>query len=144
MNKESNVAIYVRVENNDEIALKNQTEYIKEYLEKLNIKVGKIYSDIDVSDKTFNRPALNNLIKDVEDKKIKDIYISDLSRLSEDRKNVIEFYKNNLGKNKVNLFLVKDRLEFKQIITISDLVDLWVKEERKKSREFAQKYRNER
>lgn len=144
MNKESNAAIYVRVENNDEIALKNQTEYIKEYLEKLNIKVGKIYSDIDVSDKTFNRPALNNLIKDVEDKKIKDIYISDLSRLSEDRKNVIEFYKNNLGKNKVNLFLVKDRLEFKQIITISDLVDLWVKEERKKSREFAQKYRNER
>lgn len=144
MNKESNAAIYVRVENNDDIALKNQTEYIKEYLEKLNIKVGKIYSDIDVSDKTFNRPALNNLIKDVEDKKIKDIYIFDLSRLSEDRKKVIEFYKNNLGKNKVNLFLVKDRLEFKQIITISDLVDLWIKEERKKSREFAQKYRNER
>lgn len=144
MNKESNAAIYVRVENNDEIALKNQTEYIKKYLEKLNIKVGKIYSDIDVSDKTFNRPALNNLIKDVEDKKIKDIYIFDLSRLSEDRKKVIEFYKNNLGKNKVNLFLVKDRLEFKQIITISDLVDLWIKEERKKSREFAQKYRNER
>lgn len=144
MNKESNVAIYVRVENNDEIALKNQTEYIKEHLEKLNIKVGKIYADIDVSDKNFNRPALNNLIKDVEDKKIKDIYIYDLSRLSEDRKKVIEFYKNNLGKNKVNLFLVKDRLEFKQIITISDLVDLWIKEERKKSREFAQKYRNER
>lgn len=144
MNKESNVAIYVRINNNDDVLLKNQTEYIKEYLEKNNIEVGKIYADIGVSDKNFNRPALNNLIKDVENKKIKDIYISDLSRLSDDRKKVIEFYKNNLEKNKVNLFLVKEGLDFKQIITISELIDLWIKDERKRSREFARKCRNER
>lgn len=144
MNKESNVAIYVRIDNNDEVVLKNQTEYIKEYLEKLNIEVGEIYADIGVSDKNFNRPALNNLIKDVESKKIKNIYISDLSRLSEDRKKVIEFYKNNLEKNNVNLFLVKEKLNFKHIMTISELVDLWIKDERKRSREFARKCRNER
>lgn len=144
MNKESNVAIYVRIDNNDEVVLKNQTEYIKEYLEKLNIEVGEIYADIGVSDKNFNRPALNNLIKDVESKKIKNIYISDLSRLSDDRKKVIEFYKNNLEKNNVNLFLVKEKLNFKHIMTISELVDLWIKDERKRSREFARKCRNER
>lgn len=144
MNKERNVAIYVRIDNNDEVVLKNQTEYIKEYLEKLNIEVGEIYADIGVSDKNFNRPALNNLIKDVESKKIKNIYISDLSRLSNDRKKVIEFYKNNLEKNNVNLFLVKEKLNFKHIMTISELVDLWIKDERKRSREFARKCRNER
>lgn len=144
MNKERNVAIYVRIDNNDEVVLKNQTEYIKEYLEKLNIEVGEIYADISVSDKNFNRPALNNLIKDVESKKIKNIYISDLSRLSNDRKKVIEFYKNNLEKNNVNLFLVKEKLNFKHIMTISELVDLWIKDERKRSREFARKCRNER
>ena len=144
MNKERNVAIYVRIDNNDEVVLKNQNEYIKEYLEKLNIEVGEIYADIGVSDKNFNRPALNNLIKDVESKKIKNIYISDLSRLSNDRKKVIEFYKNNLEKNNVNLFLVKEKLNFKHIMTISELVDLWIKDERKRSREFARKCRNER
>lgn len=144
MNKERNVAIYVRIDNNDEVVLKNQTEYIKEYLEKLNIEVGEIYADIGVSDKNFNRHALNNLIKDVESKKIKNIYISDLSRLSNDRKKVIEFYKNNLEKNNVNLFLVKEKLNFKHIMTISELVDLWIKDERKRSREFARKCRNER
>ena len=144
MNKERNVAIYVRIDNNDEVVLKNQTEYIKEYLEKLTIEVGDIYADISVSDKNFNRPALNNLIKDVESKKIKNIYISDLSRLSNDRKKVIEFYKNNLEKNNVNLFLVKEKLNFKHIMTISELVDLWIKDERKRSREFARKCRNER
>lgn len=144
MNKESNVAIYVRIDNNDDVLLKNQTEYIKEHLEKHDIKVGEIYADIGVSDKNFNRPALNNLMKDVENKKIKDIYISDLSRLSDDRKKVIEFYKNNLEKNKVNLFLVKEGLDFKQIITISELIDLWIKDERKRSREFTSKCRNER
>lgn len=91
MNKESNVAIYVWIDNNDEVLLKNQTEYIKEHLEKLNVEVEKIYADIGVIDKNFNRSALNNLIKDIESKKTKDIYISDLFRLSDDRKRSREF-----------------------------------------------------
>ena len=120
MIKENNIAIYVRVGNKDEMSAKNQLDFIKDYLTKLNIKTEKIYVDDGYTGTNFDRPAFKKMTEDIKNKVIDTIYVQDLSRLGRNRKELIDFSKNILDKYDSKLILINDEVDFKSIITIMD------------------------
>lgn len=68
--------IYARVSGNDQKEyLKNQIKFIKDYCANNNINIDKIITDVG-SGLNYNRPNWNNLLKDVEDYYISDIYVA--------------------------------------------------------------------
>ena len=68
--------IYARVSGNDQKEdLKNQIKFIKDYCTSNNISIDKIITDVG-SGLNYNRPNWNNLLKDVEDYYISDIYVA--------------------------------------------------------------------
>ena len=57
MIKEKNIAIYVRVGNEDEISVRTQLDFIKDYLTKSNFKAKKIFIDDRFKGNTLYNPS---------------------------------------------------------------------------------------
>lgn len=87
-----NVGIYIRLSKEDLIKEKNtesesilnQRSLINSFLKEKGLVVQKEYVDDGFSGTTFDRPAFNELIKDIESKKINMVVTKDLSRLGRD------------------------------------------------------------
>ena len=91
------IAIYVRVSTQEQAkegySIGEQVERLKMYAEAHNWNITKIYSDAGYSGANMNRPALQDLIKDVKAKKIDKVIVYKLDRLSRSQKdtlNIIE------------------------------------------------------
>ena len=86
------VGIYIRLSKEDILKDKtqesesiiNQRSLIMNYLEKNNLSLFREYVDDGFSGTTFDRPAFNELIKDIENKEINMVITKDLSRLGRD------------------------------------------------------------
>ena len=84
------VGIYIRLskEDNDKIveseSITNQRNILLAYLKENKLALGGEYVDDGVSGTTFDRPAFNRLINDIEDGKINMVVTKDLSRLGRD------------------------------------------------------------
>lgn len=86
------VGIYIRLskedllkdENSESESVKNQRKLIYKYLKENNLNIEKEYIDDGYSGTTFNRPAFNNLLKDIKNNKINMVITKDLSRLGRD------------------------------------------------------------
>ena len=85
------VGIYIRLSKEDDKdknieseSITNQRNLIMEYIKNNNLTLEKEYVDDGISGTTFNRPGFNELIKDIEDKKINMVITKDLSRLGRD------------------------------------------------------------
>ena len=144
MIKENNIAIYVRVGNKDEMSAKNQLDFIKDYLTKLNIKTEKIYVDDGYTGTNFDRPAFKKMTEDIKNKVIDTIYVQDLSRLGRNRKELIDFSKNILDKYDSKLILINDEVDFKSIITIMDACEELRKQDLKDIKMKVQMFRENR
>ena len=144
MIKENNIAIYVRVGNKDEMSAKNQLDFIKDYLTKLNIKTEKIYVDDGYTGTNFDRPAFKKMTEDIKNKVIDTIYVQDLSRLGRNRKELIDFSKNILDKYDSKLILINDEVNFKSIITIMDACEELRKQDLKDRKMKVQMFRKNR
>ena len=144
MIKENNIAIYVRVGNKDEMSAKNQLDFIKDYLTKLNIKTEKIYVDDGYTGTNFDRPAFKRMTEDIKNKVIDTIYVQDLSRLGRNRKELIDFSKNILDKYDSKLILINDEVDFKSIITIMDACEELRKQDLKDRKMKVQMFRENR
>ena len=144
MIKENNIAIYVRVGNKDEMSAKNQLNFIKDYLTKLNIKTEKIYVDDGYTGTNFDRPAFKKMTEDIKNKVIDTIYVQDLSRLGRNRKELIDFSKNILDKYDSKLILINDEVDFKSIITIMDACEELRKQDLKDRKMKVQMFRENR
>lgn len=144
MIKENNIAIYVRVGNKDEMSAKNQLDFIKDYLTKLNIKTEKIYVDDGYTGTNFDRPAFKKMTEDIKNKVIDTIYVQDLSRLGRNRKELIDFSKNILDKYDSKLILINDEVDFKSIITIMDACEELRKQDLKDRKMKVQIFRENR
>jgi site-specific DNA recombinase len=144
MIKENNIAIYVRVGNKDEMSAKNQLDFIKDYLTKLNIKTEKIYVDDGYTGTNFDRPAFKKMTEDIKNKVIDTIYVQDLSRLGRNRKELIDFSKNILDKYDSKLILINDEVDFKSIITIMDACEELRKQDLKDRKMKVQMFRENR
>jgi len=80
-NKQRNVAIYCRVSTNKQKNdLNNQIAFVEKYLENNGIKYNAKYTEIG-SGVTFNRKEFINLLFDVLEYKIEQLYISNKDRL---------------------------------------------------------------
>ena len=78
------LGVYIRVSSDrfeQKSSLENQKELFIQYAEQNNYRIEKFYTDIDSGTK-LNRPALQQLIADVKDKKFDVIVSKELSRLA--------------------------------------------------------------
>ncbi len=86
------VGIYIRLskedllkdKNSESESVINQRNLIIDYIKNNNLLIEKEYVDDGFSGTTFNRPGFNELIKDIEEKKINMVVTKDLSRLGRD------------------------------------------------------------
>ncbi len=93
MNNEYQVGIYLRLSKEDEKtgesgSITNQRAILMNYIKEHNLTYVKEYVDDGVSGTTFNRVGFNQMIRDIESKKINMIITKDTSRLGRDH---IEF-----------------------------------------------------
>lgn len=88
------VALYVRVSTDEQAlngdSLRTQKDELTKYAKKMNYNIVDIYEDDGFSATNLNRPALQRLLKDVEQNKIDRILITKLDRLS---RGVRNYYK---------------------------------------------------
>ena len=83
------VGIYARLSREDDKlgvseSIDNQIKFLKNYAQKHNLKILKIYVDDGYTGTNFDRPGFKNLISDIENKKIDTVITKDLSRLGRD------------------------------------------------------------
>ncbi len=84
-----NVGLYLRLSREDEengqsMSIKNQKDYLMNYIFENGWNIIEIYIDDGYSGLNFNRPAFKRMIKDIENKKINLVITKDLSRLGRD------------------------------------------------------------
>ncbi len=83
------VGIYVRLSREDDKlgvseSIDNQIKFLRNYAQKQNWEISKIYVDDGYTGTNFDRPGFKNLISDIENKKIDTVITKDLSRLGRD------------------------------------------------------------
>ena len=81
-----NIGLYIRLSKEDESiseskSITNQKLYLRNYIKKLNCNNVYEYIDDGYTGTNFNRPAFNQLLKDIEDNKIDTVITKDSSRL---------------------------------------------------------------
>ncbi len=84
-----NAGLYLRLSREDEesgqsVSIKNQQDYLMNYVLEQNWNIVDIYIDDGYSGLNFDRPAFKNMIKDIENKRIDLVITKDLSRLGRD------------------------------------------------------------
>lgn len=82
-------ALYIRLSKEDENegpsqSVTNQKSLLYEFTEKHRVSVYDIYVDDGFSGTSFDRPAFNRMIRDIEDHKVNMVITKDLSRLGRD------------------------------------------------------------
>ena len=111
------VALYIRLSREDEDkdnqseSIINQESLLLQYVKENNLEVYDTYIDDGYSGTTFDRPAFNRLIKDIEDKKINMVITKDMSRLGRDyigTGNLVEKY---FPQNNVRYIAVTDNID---------------------------------
>lgn len=78
-------ALYIRVSTTQQVdrdSLKTQEERLKQYCKAREFSVYKLYKDEGISAKDKNRPALEALLKDAEDKKFNIVVFTRLDRIT--------------------------------------------------------------
>jgi len=86
------VALYPRVsghEQEDNYSIPEQIDRMKKYCESRDWIVYKIYTDPGFSGATLDRPGLQQMIKDVEEKKVDMVLVYKLDRLSRSQKDTL-------------------------------------------------------
>lgn len=83
------VGIYVRLSREDDKlgvseSIDNQIKFLRNYAQKQNWEISKIYVDDGYTGTNFDRPGFKDLISDIENKKIDTVITKDLSRLGRD------------------------------------------------------------
>ena len=85
---ENSIGLYIRVSTEEQASspegsIKNQEERLKSQVKVSNLgKVFEIYTDRAKSGKDTKRPALQKMLRDISDKKINLVMVSEISRLS--------------------------------------------------------------
>ena len=86
-------AIYIRVSTQDQaqhgFSLDAQQDSLKNYAQALGYEIFKIYKDEGKSAKNLNRPEMQELLKDAEQRKFQAIFIYKLDRFSRSLKDLI-------------------------------------------------------
>jgi site-specific DNA recombinase len=95
-------AIYYRTSKSSKNNVKMQKTFCRRYCKEKNIKNFKEYQDIAISGLKQNRPALNKLIQDIKENKIKQVIVYKMDRLGRNFTHLNEIY-NDLEKQNIKL-----------------------------------------
>ena len=137
-------AIYIRLSKEDEHVLEsesvvNQRKILINYIKENNLELYDEYIDDGYSGTTFDRPAFNRLIKDIESKKINIVITKDLSRLGRDYIETGRLIEKYFPENNIRYISVLDNIDTYVENINSDLIpfksllnDLYAKDISKK------------
>jgi len=95
MSKNLKTGIYVRVSTEEQVqegySIRGQSEKLKSYALLKDWEIYDIYSDEGISGKNIvDRPAINRLIRDIENGKVNNVLVFRVDRLTRSTKNLIE------------------------------------------------------
>lgn len=94
MQKQIRIAVYVRVSTQEQAkegySIGEQTDRLKKYADAHGWTVVKVYTDAGHSGANQDRPALQDMITDVKDRKIDKVLVYKLDRLSRSQKDTLE------------------------------------------------------
>jgi DNA invertase Pin-like site-specific DNA recombinase len=101
-------AIYCRVSTEDQHTDK-QEDICKEYCQKNNLEVYKVYKDI-ISGKETSRPAFNLLLEDMRNFKFNIIMVTKLDRLGRSLQHLLSLF-DEFGKKKIEFIAVTQNID---------------------------------
>jgi len=109
-------ALYMRLSRDDELkgesnSITNQRKVLVSLAAEQGYIRTKEYIDDGVSGTTFNRPALSQMERDIEDGLISAVYVKDLSRLGRDHIQVGLFTEGFLADNNVRFIAIHDGID---------------------------------
>ena len=116
-----NTAAYVRLSSDDgdnaeSDSITNQRELINYFLKnESNFKIIDYYVDDGYSGTSFNRPAFKRMIEDVNNNCINAIYVKDLSRISRNVIDLLNFSEYKLKPKNVKLVSINENDDFLNI-----------------------------
>lgn len=125
MNEKFRAAVYARISisesksDEDSTSIVNQKKIIEDYCEKNNIRIVDYYVDDGYSGGSFDRPAFNRLIKDIELGVINLVITKDISRLGRDFISTGNYIYKYFPDNNVRYIAILDNYD-SLVPTISD------------------------
>lgn len=127
------IAAYCRIGNIDSVEPNEVVRYhkgfVKEYVKEKNLHGRlKFYIDAGFSAINLNRPQLNNLIKDIENRKIDAILVKNIEQLFRKHVEYLNFYKNIIKPYNLKIICMdydfdddEEQMIFSMIKTINEL-----------------------
>ena len=103
-------------------SISTQKIFLRNFCKENNIKVYDDYTDDGVSGATFNRPAFNRMIKDIEDKKINLIAVKDLSRFGRLSSKISYYLEEFFIEKGVRFIAITDDIDTGHIETSEEIV----------------------
>lgn len=107
--------LYIRVstpqQEKEGYSIEAQTDKLKAYALAKDYSVFKIYTDAAFSGAKLERPALNEMIQDIEDNKIDVVIVYKLDRLSRSQKNTMYLIEDVFLKNNVDFISMQESFD---------------------------------
>lgn len=108
------VACYVRVSTENQIenySIDEQTERLKSYCKAKDYTVYRIYTDGGYSGGNTNRPALQEMLKDIESKKVDAVLVYKLDRLSRSQKDTLSLIEDKFLANGIDFISMSENFD---------------------------------
>ena len=102
------VSIYCRVSTDEQDADKQEV-ICREYCERNNLEIYKVYKDV-ISGKTTSRPSFNELLKDMREMRFKGIIVTKLDRLGRSLQHLLSLFE-EFNKRGVNFVAVTQNID---------------------------------
>lgn len=113
--KKIKVGIYIRVSTQEQAeagySIHEQEERLKKYAEINNWIVYKVYSDPGYSGAKLDRPALTEMIKDIEKGKIQKVLVYKLDRLSRRQRDTLYLIEDIFNVHKVDFVSMTEQID---------------------------------
>ncbi|MFT4106220.1 MAG: recombinase family protein [Lacrimispora sp.] len=107
-------ACYVRVSTDNQLenySIEEQTDRLKAYCKAKDITIVKFYTDGGYSGGNINRPALQQLLSDVENKSLDAVIVYKLDRLSRSQKDTLMLIEDKFLANSVDFISINENFD---------------------------------
>lgn len=109
------IALYPRVSTQEQAkdgySIDEQIDRLKKYCEAMGWKEYKIYTDAGYSGADLNRPALQQMLKDIRKGKIEKVVVYKLDRLSRSQKDTLNLIEDEFLKNNVDFVSMNENFD---------------------------------
>ena len=109
------VRVSTEIQKEKDNSIKNQISHIKDYCDRYELELVKIFSDNGISGLKKNRDGLMDLFNNLKKDKIDCLVVYSLSRLGRKLTDVIEFV-NTLSKNGIKFISLKENFNTEEVV----------------------------